>query len=225
MAKFAASRNSEIHRPKSYKEAINDLTQPDPTYGQRWREAIETEVDNLADQNTLEYEELPAGRGNRIEVVVQSKYTSGGSIERFKTRLVARGFPRVPGVDLTFAPTVRREVISILALIAHQVDIVGAYLERLSDSNELPIYIKPPGINRIRRRIVWSITEELELVKAIGERLWNMNAIKFFNAALGFEHVNRDASILIHLLIIKNNWSRSSLLSLKNTTPGILERQ
>lgn len=62
VAKFAASRNSEIHRPKSYKEAINDLTQPDPTYGQRWREAIETEVDNLADQNTLEYEELPAGR-------------------------------------------------------------------------------------------------------------------------------------------------------------------
>lgn len=62
VAKFAASRNSEIHRPKSHKEAINDLTQPDTTYGQRWREAIETEVDNLADQNTLEYEELPAGR-------------------------------------------------------------------------------------------------------------------------------------------------------------------
>lgn len=153
-------------------------------------------------------------------MVVQSKYTSGGSIERFKTRLMARGFSQVPGVDLTFASTVRREAITILALIAPKLTLsVSTYIERLSDSNERASTEYGAGLYyQLLKSLNWYI-------KAIGERLWNKNVIKFFTEALGFEQMNGDTSIPIHSPITKNNWSRSSLLPRNDTTPEILERQ
>lgn len=48
---------SKVNEPQLYEEAINE-----PVYGCRWREAIETELDNLAPLDTWEYRELPQGR-------------------------------------------------------------------------------------------------------------------------------------------------------------------
>lgn len=57
MAMSAAETSSKIYKRQSYGKAVNE-----PTYGRRWREAIENEVDNLADHNSWEYEELLVGR-------------------------------------------------------------------------------------------------------------------------------------------------------------------
>ena len=66
------------------------------------------------------------------------KYNLDGSINRFKARLVARGFSQKFGVDYeeTFAPTVRHDTLRIfMAIVAakdlecHQVDVNNAFTE------------------------------------------------------------------------------------------------
>jgi Reverse transcriptase (RNA-dependent DNA polymerase) len=73
-----------------------------------------------------------------------------GLINRYKARLVARGFSQQYGVDYyeTFAPVVRMESLRILLAIAanedleiHQIDVITAYL---AGELEEEIYIDPP---------------------------------------------------------------------------------
>lgn len=138
-------------------------------------------------------------------MVFKVKYNTDGTVARFKARLVAQGFSQVPGIDFTerFAPTVRRESLRIylairtlLGLIIHQVDIVGAYLESLLDDNEFPIYMRPPpGIERMKRGLHCRLLSSLYGLKQSG-RLWNKNVIAFYKK-LGFRPLNADPSILI----------------------------
>lgn len=130
-------------------------------------EAIEDKLDNLANHHTWEYDELPQGRkpiGSKW--VFKVKYNIDGTIERFKARLVAQAFSQ-------FAPTVRKEslkiffaIATILGLIVHQDDIVGAYLESLLDDNVHPIYMKPPpGVHRIRNGLYCRLLKSLYELK------------------------------------------------------------
>ena len=85
--------------------------------------------------------------------VFKIKRSPDGQIERYKARLVARGFSQQHGVDYdeTFAPVVRMETLRILLAIAaaedleiHQMDVVTAYL---AGELEEEIYMtSPPGV-------------------------------------------------------------------------------
>ena len=66
------------------------------------------------------------------------KYYLDGSLNKFKARLVVRGFSQVQGVDFeqTFAPTVKFDSLRLfLAIVAvrniecHQVDVNNAFTE------------------------------------------------------------------------------------------------
>lgn len=86
--------------------------------------------------------------------VFKVKETVKGEIERFKARLVARGFDQLQGIDYTetFAPTVRMDTLRLfLAIVAKrdlecfQFDIKNAFTE--SEIRE-DIYLSPPdGVN------------------------------------------------------------------------------
>jgi Reverse transcriptase (RNA-dependent DNA polymerase) len=78
------------------------------------------------------------------------KRLPNGNIDKFRARLVARGFTQRHGIDYneTFAPVVRMESLRILLAIAtmedlkvHQMDVVTAYL---ADELEEEIYMAPP---------------------------------------------------------------------------------
>ena len=49
--------SSKIRKPTSFNKAINDAI-----HGQRWREAIEEELQNFENHQTWEYDKLPPGR-------------------------------------------------------------------------------------------------------------------------------------------------------------------
>lgn len=120
--------------PKSYKEALTD-----PTYGEEWREAIFEEITSL-EANTTWIEEIPPKDANLISTkwVFTVKTEPDGSLDRFKARLVARGFSQTYGEDYTdtFAPTVRMDTLRVfLAIVAaedlecRQYDIKNAFTE------------------------------------------------------------------------------------------------
>lgn len=78
------------------------------------------------------------------------KYKSDNSLERFKARLVARGFSQVQGEDYsdTFAPTVRMDTLRIFLaimatqdLVCHHLDIKNAFTESLLKER---IFLSPP---------------------------------------------------------------------------------
>jgi hypothetical protein len=140
----------DITIPMTYNEAVND-----PINGQKWEEAIHTEIDALVANNTWKEEKAPKGT-NLVSTkwVFTTKTHPDGRLERFKARLVARGFSQIHGEDYdqTFAPTVRTDTLRIfLAMVAaddlecRQYDVKNAFTE--SSLRERIFLSAPQGVH------------------------------------------------------------------------------
>ncbi len=109
------------------------------------------EYASLMKHDTCNLVELPENR-NVIDSkwVLKTKYNADGSIDRYKARLVARGFTQEPGIELeeTFSPVARLTSIGTLLAIVnqlnldlHQMDVSTAFLN--GDLRE-EIYMRQP---------------------------------------------------------------------------------
>ena len=108
-----------------------------PDY-EKWLQAAHEEILGLLENGTWTLEKLPPGRssiGSRW--VFKLKKRPDGSIERYKARLVGKGFSQRPGMDFdqTFSPTAKwASLRAILAIVALEdlecisVDISRAFL-------------------------------------------------------------------------------------------------
>jgi hypothetical protein len=107
-------RSRKMHRaqyqvsiPQTYREAVED-----PIFSAEWLDAIDREKKALQMNGTWE-EVVPPQEANIISSrwVFNVKYAENGGIEKFKARLVARGFSQRYGIDYqdTFAPTMRMD--------------------------------------------------------------------------------------------------------------------
>ena len=134
----------EIPIPKNPQEALNNI---------RWKEAMDEEMRALLQNETWEIVELP--RDKKIvgcRWVYTLKCKPDGYLDRYKARLVARGYTQTYGIDYpeTFAPVAKINTIKILLSLAvnldwplYQYDIKNAFLH--GDLNE-EIYMNiPPG--------------------------------------------------------------------------------
>lgn len=102
--------------PKTYKQAISGK------HAKQWQGAIDAEVEGIMENSTWTESVLPKG-ANLItsKWVFTIKTKDDGTLERFKARLVARGFSQKFGVDYTetFAPTVRMATLrAFFAIVA-----------------------------------------------------------------------------------------------------------
>lgn len=87
-----------MHEPSTYKEVASVPT---------WQEAMQKELNALEFSETWELIELPSGKKLiSCKWVYKLKYKAGGRIERYKARLVVRGFTQKEEVDFTktFSP-------------------------------------------------------------------------------------------------------------------------
>jgi hypothetical protein len=126
------TRPTRLRVPLTYKEAYNSPQQTE------WVAAIQKEYDSLNLKKTWETMTLPANRkALPCKWVFDIKYNPDGTIEKYKARLVIKGFKQIYGVDYdeTFAPVARYESLkivlamsTILDMEVHQMDVCTAFL-------------------------------------------------------------------------------------------------
>lgn len=124
------------------------MTGPDRN---KWKKAMDEEMDGMKANSTLELVKLPPGTSAiGCKWVYKIKYNNEGKECRYKARLVAKGYTQKKGIDYNevFAPVVRQTPFRILLTIAghkdwivRHYDVKNAFLNgELSDM----IYMKQP---------------------------------------------------------------------------------
>lgn len=131
--------------PVSFEDAI---VRDDSVF---WKKAMDDEMTSLRKNKTWELEPLQKDRPVvSCRWIFKSKLRPDGTIERYKARLVARGFSQTQGIDYfeTFAPVVRYESVrAVLAIAAKhdmeliQFDVKTAFLNSYLDEE---IYMQQP---------------------------------------------------------------------------------
>ncbi|KAJ0808457.1 putative RNA-directed DNA polymerase [Helianthus annuus] len=135
----AITKNNE---PTSFKQTVQE---------QHWRDAMQSEIKALEENRTWTIEDLPSGK--RVidsKWVYKTKFKPNGEVERYKERLVAKGYTQMEGVDYhdTFAPVAKLVTVRCLIAVAtkrdwsiHQLDVNKAFLH--GDLHE-EVYMRIP---------------------------------------------------------------------------------
>ena len=131
--------------PQSYKEAVNSLE------GSLWKEAIKSEIDSILQNHTWELVDLPPGsKPLGYKWIFKRKMKTDGTIDKYKARLVIKGYKQKEGLDYfdTYSLVTRitsiRMVLAIAALRnleIHQMDVKTAFLNGDLDEE---IYMEQP---------------------------------------------------------------------------------
>ena len=135
----------DISIPNTPQEAMGNV---------HWKGAMDEEITALLQNDTWDIVDLPEGKKTvSCRWVYTLKCKSDGSLDRYKARLVARGYTQTFGIDYieTFAPVAKINTIRILISLAvnfdwplNQYDIKNAFL---NGEQKEEIYMKiPPGI-------------------------------------------------------------------------------
>jgi hypothetical protein len=139
---------SKITEPTCYENAVCD---------DNWKLAINAELDALVRNNTWTLVPLPPPKhAIGCKWLFKLKLHSNGSIERYKARLIAKGYTQTEGVDYmdTFSHIVKMTIIRVLLAIAaiqqwllYQLDVNTVFLH--GDLNEEVYMQPPPGFNSL----------------------------------------------------------------------------
>lgn len=162
-----------------------------------WKSAIGEELESLRRNDTWKLVELPAGKK-----VIDSKWVfkvkrnSEGEVERYKARLVARGFTQRPGFDYTdtYSPVAKMATLRILLALAnqkgwhvHQMDVKCAFLNGTLDEE---IFMRQPAGFEKGKNLVCRLNKAIYGLKQ-ASRNWNQRFHDFI-CKLGFKRSEYD---------------------------------
>ena len=132
-------------KPQNFKKVI---TSPEDAL---WKEAINIEVESILQNHTRELVDIPSRcKPLGYKWIFKRKMKADGSIDKYKARLVIKGYRQREGLDYfdTYSPVMRINSIQMIIAIAalhnleiHQMDVKTAFLN--GDLNE-EIYIEQP---------------------------------------------------------------------------------
>lgn len=192
-------RGLAVLEPKFFKQVEYNA------HRSEWLHAIDVELAALERCQTWSIVVLPPGRrAISSKWVFKLKIDEHGAVDKFKARLVARGFTQVAGVDYfdTFAPVARMDTVRILLALAcllgwdaHHMDVSTAFLNGLLEED---IYMKIPDGLRVAHGqdgMVCKLHRSLYGLKQSG-RAWNQhlhNTLKGF----GFEATHSDPCLYV----------------------------
>jgi hypothetical protein len=131
--------------PQSFKEA---MSMPEALI---WKEAVNSEIESILQNHTWELVDLPPScKPLGYKWIFKRKMKADRSIDKYKARLVVKGYKQKEGVDYfdTYSPVTRITSIRMLIAIAalynleiHQMDVKTAFLNGELDEE---IYMKQP---------------------------------------------------------------------------------
>jgi len=152
------------------------------------------------------WELVPQPKGKKIgsKWVFKVKRNADGSVERYKGRLVAKGYNQRPGFDYLeiFAPTVRMPTIQVVLAMAAiedlhlcSIDISHAYLNGEMDCD---VYMEQPEGFAVGdpREMICLLKKSIYGMKQGGNR-WNQK-MRSVLKAIGYTQSYSDASIYIY---------------------------
>jgi len=133
------------NEPLIYKQAMSSLDAP------YWKEAVNSEIESILQNHTWELVDLPKGSNPLgYKWIFKEKQKADGSIDKYKARLVVKGFRQKEDLDYfdTYSPVTRITSIRVLIAIAsilnleiHLMDVKTAFL---NGELEKEIYIEQP---------------------------------------------------------------------------------
>lgn len=195
---FALNASTE---PTTLAEA---LRRPD---GDKYLESAIEEVRAHLENGTWKVVRLPQGKraiGSRW--VFKIKRTSDGSIERYKGRIVAKGYSQREGIDYTetFAPTARfgalRTVIALAAIEDMELESVDISTAFLNGEIDAEVYMrKPEGIEISGFEGPEWVLQLLKGLYGIkqGPRLWSQK-LHTALSEIGFRRLECDHSVFVY---------------------------
>lgn len=158
------AHSASVEKSRTYRVAMASSEK------EEWNKAMKVEINSFIDRNVFTLVPRPAGR----KIIscrwhLKKKFNPDGSIQKFKARLVARGFTQREGIDYqeTFAPSSRQESLkAFLAINWHRdwevikLDVVGAFLYGELDEE---VYLSQPEgfINPEFPNHVWRLNSSL----------------------------------------------------------------
>ena len=180
--------------PTTYMEAMKS------NYSAEWTDACQYEINALSKNQTWDLVDLPPGRK-----AVKSKWVFKLKADgHYHTRLMAKGFTQIPGIDYdeTFSPVAHFDSIRLLLALAalenweiHQLDVKSAFLNGVLDEE---IYMEQPQgfIIAGKENKVCRLKKAIYGLKQ-ASRAWN----KQFHGVLtglGFKRMSSDAGIYVY---------------------------
>ncbi|CAN1127242.1 Retrovirus-related Pol polyprotein from transposon TNT 1-94 [Linum perenne] len=169
-----------------------------------WKQAVHDEIAALEKNGTWNIVQLPTGkRPVGCKWIFTTKYHSDGSVERYKARLVARGFTQSFGIDYqeTFAPVAMLKTVRILLSLAvnedwplFQMDVKNAFL---NGDLEEEVYMNIPEgvVHKGEKNSVCKLRKSLYGLKQ-SPRAWFGKFSKTV-ISLGYTHCQTDDTMFV----------------------------
>ncbi|CAI7812144.1 unnamed protein product [Closterium sp. NIES-53] len=182
--------------PATLKEALES------SYVEEWKKAMESELKSIEENGTWELVELPEGRkAITSKWLFKIKSDADGKIERYKSRLVAKGYQQKEKVDYKelFAPVVKPTTLrtlltkpAIKGWVVKQMDVTTAFLNGVLE--EEIFMAQPEGFDDGSGRV-------LRLKKALyglkqAPRQWYLK-LRGFLEEIGFTPSSADHSLFM----------------------------
>ncbi|OWZ09396.1 polyprotein [Phytophthora megakarya] len=153
-----------------------------------WEHAMDDEIRSLLEKGTFEVVPLPPGRSAiKSKWVFKKKTLADGSLDKYKARIVAKGYSQRFGEDYTetFSPVVRHSTLRLVLVIVvarrmkrMQLDVKTAFLN--SDLDE-EIYLEPAEGYTNADGQVWRLRKALYGLKQ-ASRSWYENLRRFLES-------------------------------------------